>query len=93
MFLGSGMMCHLMLSWDVMVALHAVTTDVLLVVLQQPLLDELSGRLAAAAAFLLELARAASACSLAVQGNASALIANTAAVLREGATGECMAGH
>eukprot|EP00775_Hariotina_reticulata_P006009 gene6009-6246_t len=54
----------------------------------QPLLAQLSGQLAAAAALLLELARAASACSLAAQGNAGALVANTAAVLRERAAGE-----
>jgi len=51
--------------------------------LQQPLLAQLSGRLAAGAAALLELARVASATSLAVQGNDIALTANAAAVLRE----------
>lgn len=57
--------------------------------MQQQLLSGASGQLQAAAALLVELARAASAANLAAQGNPAALTANTAAVLRGSGAGEC----
>lgn len=56
--------------------------------MQQQLLSGASGQLQAAAALLVELARAASAASLAAQGNPAALTANTAAVLRGAGAGQ-----
>lgn len=56
-------------------------------VLQNQLLANTSGQLQAAAALLVELARAASATSLAAQGNPVALSCNMAAVLRERTAG------
>jgi hypothetical protein len=59
---------------------------------QQQLLSGASGQLQAAAALLVELARAASAASLAAQGSPAALTANTAAVLRSAGTGQWCGG-
>jgi hypothetical protein len=71
----------------------SVMTLPLFLYLQQQLLSGASGQLQAAAALLVELARAASAAHLAAQGSPAALTANTAAVLRGSGAGQLLSQH